>query len=230
MSYRTVLPALVLGAAVLSGAPGAEGASPYELTDADGVTHFTNAPTDPRYQRMPGFSGTAAGWLASPRLAGGGHREVIREVAERHGISVSLVESVIRVESGFNAGAVSPKGARGLMQLMPATAAMLGVRNAFDPRENIEGGVRHLRYLLERYPGNLPLVLAAYNAGEGAVSQYGGVPPYPETQQYVRKVMGHLGGAPPGATDTSRAVYRLVDREGTITFTNIPPAPRAKIR
>jgi len=142
------------------------------------------------------------------------------------------VEAVIRVESGFKPGAVSPKGAQGLMQLMPATAAMLGVRNAFDPRENVEGGVRHLRYLIDRYAGNLPLVLAAYNAGEGAVAQYGGIPPYPETQQYVRKVMAQNGGIPATGVDVSRVVYRVQDADGTVTYTNIAPGgpPRPRIR
>ena len=140
------------------------------------------------------------------------------------------MEAVIRVESGGNAGAVSPKGARGLMQLMPATAAVLGVRNAFDPRENVEGGVRHLRYLMERYPGNLPFVLAAYNAGEGAVSQHSGIPPYPETQQYVRKVLGFLGRAAAPVVDASRVVYRLLDPDGTITYTNVTPTPGARVR
>jgi soluble lytic murein transglycosylase-like protein len=205
-------------------------ASSFSLTDGEGVTHFTNAPTDPRYQRIPGRSGTATGWLATPQLARGGHRELIREVAQRHGVGAELVEAVIRVESAGNAGAVSPKGARGLMQLMPATAAMLGVRNAFDPRENIEAGVRHLRYLMERYPGNLPFVLAAYNAGEGAVSQYSGIPPYAETQQYVRKVLGFLGRAAAPAVDASRVVYRLLDPDGTITYTNVMPAAGAKVR
>jgi soluble lytic murein transglycosylase-like protein len=202
----------------------------FELTDAEGVIHFTNAPTDPRYRRMPGMSGTAAGWLGAPQLARGGYRDAILAAAERHGVSAELVEAVIRVESGFNATALSPKGARGLMQLMPATAATLGVRNAFDPRENIEGGVRHLRYLLDRYPGDLPLVLAAYNAGEGAVSAHRGVPPFRETQQYVRKVLGHYRGPAGAGADASRVVHRLQDADGTTTYTNVLPAERVKTR
>jgi soluble lytic murein transglycosylase-like protein len=225
--HRLTLAPLVLSLLALA-APAA--ASPFQLTDGEGVTHFTNAPTDPRYQRIPGRSGTATGWLGARELARGGHRELIREVAERHGVGAELVEAVIRVESGGNAGAVSPKGARGLMQLMPATAAVLGVRNAFDPRENIEGGVRHLRYLMERYAGNLPFVLAAYNAGEGAVTQHSGIPPYPETQQYVRKVLGFLGRAAAPVVDASRVVYRLLDPDGTITYTNVMPAPGARVQ
>ena len=126
-------------------------------------------------------------------------------------MSPALIEAVVvRTESGFDPAAVSPKGAGGLMQLMPRTASALGVVDRFDPRENIRGGVRHLRYLLERYQGSVVLALAAYNAGEGAVDAHRGMPPYPETQQYVHRVLqragladslaGHGGALPlPGA-------------------------------
>jgi soluble lytic murein transglycosylase-like protein len=221
---------VALLAVALFAPAGAAAASSFQLTDSEGVTHFTNAPTDPRYQRIPGLSGTATGWLAAPQLARGGHRELVREVAQRHGVGADLVEAVIRVESGGNPGAISPKGAQGLMQLMPATASAHGVRNAFDPRQNVEGGVRHLRYLMERYPDNLPVVLAAYNAGEGAVSQHKGIPPYPETQQYVRKVLGYLGRDTAPVVDPSRVVYRLVESDGTITYTNVKPASAARVR
>ena len=137
----------------------------------------------------PGDPGAGGSWLKIPGLARSRFAQEIREISDRYGVSTALVESVIRVESAFNPLAVSPKGARGLMQLMPETAQALGVRNSFDPRQNIDGGVRHLRRLLERYPGDLALVLAAYNAGEGAVDNHGGVPPYTETQQYIRRVL-----------------------------------------
>lgn len=115
---------------------------------------------------------------------------LIREVANRHGVDFALVKAVIRAESGFNPRAVSPKGARGLMQLMPRTARMHNVRNVFSPGENIEGGTEHLRMLLDRYAGNVRLALAAYNAGIGAVEKYGRrIPPYRETQTYVRRVL-----------------------------------------
>ncbi|HXH83529.1 MAG TPA: lytic transglycosylase domain-containing protein [Candidatus Tectomicrobia bacterium] len=115
----------------------------------------------------------------------------IREAASRYDVPEELVAAVITVESQFNPRAVSPKGAKGLMQLMPATATSLGVRDPFDPRDNIHGGVRHLRWLLERFDGNVPVAVAAYNAGEGAVLASGGIPPYRETRQYVKRVM-HL--------------------------------------
>ena len=116
----------------------------------------------------------------------------IHEYATQFGVDPKLVTSVMRAESNFNHRAVSPKGARGLMQLMPATAKQLGVRDSFNPRENIRGGVQHLAYLLDRYNGSVSLAVAAYNAGEGAVDKYRGIPPYAETTQYVRIVLAGL--------------------------------------
>ena len=114
----------------------------------------------------------------------------IRTASQKYGVDPALVEAVIQVESGFNPNAVSRKGATGLMQLMQSTAAQYQVVNRFDPRQNINGGVRHLRYLLDYFNGEIPLVLAAYNAGKGAVERYQGIPPYPETRRYITKVLG----------------------------------------
>jgi len=119
---------------------------------------------------------------------------------------------------------VSRKGAQGLMQLMPSTASVLGVRNSFDPRENIDGGVRHLRGLLDRFPGNLPFAIAAYNAGEKAVTAYGGIPPYPETQDYVVRVLRLYGIE--GISTPQTRIYQTISRDGTVTYTNIPPRGR----
>ena len=113
----------------------------------------------------------------------------IVEVATRHGIEPKLVAAIVAVESQFNVHAVSRRGAEGLMQLMPATAADLQVQDSFDPRDNIDGGVRHFKRLLLRFHGNLPLAIAAYNAGEQAVINYRGIPPYRETRQYVIRVL-----------------------------------------
>ena len=119
--------------------------------------------------------------------------ELVASIARRHNVEPSLVDSVIRVESNYDPNAVSPKGAMGLMQLIPSTARRFGVSDTFHPAQNIEGGVRYLKYLMKLYNGDERLALAAYNAGEGAVAKYNGIPPYPETQNYVYQVGKKLG-------------------------------------
>ncbi len=114
---------------------------------------------------------------------------LIAETARRHHLNPALVRSVVAVESAFQPNATSPKGAQGLMQLMPQTARSLGVADPFDPAQNLDGGTRHLKGLVARYGGNLDLALAAYNAGQGAVEKHRGIPPYAETRQYVKKVL-----------------------------------------
>jgi hypothetical protein len=121
---------------------------------------------------------------------------LLREAAARNRLDPALVRAVVAVESAFRTDAVSPKGAQGLMQLMPATAAALGVRDAFDPAQNLDGGARHLATLVQSYAGDLNKALAAYNAGEGAVARYGGVPPYRETKDYLAKVLKRYHGSP----------------------------------
>jgi soluble lytic murein transglycosylase-like protein len=223
-------PVLVLAGALAAAQPAA--AQTYRLVAPDGTVHFTNAPTDPRYQRL-GVA-PAAPMPARPAPAAqvrpvvtsarpGSYDSEIREAAERYGVPERLISAVIRVESAFNPRAVSPKGAQGLMQLMPETASMLGVRDVFDPRANIDGGVRHLRGLLEHF-ADISLALAAYNAGAQAVAKYGGIPPYPETRDYVARILGLVDGMSLAADAfTSSSTFRRFDRDGAVVYTNIPP-------
>ena len=125
--------------------------------------------------------------------------EAVRVIAKQHSLPPQLIHSVIKVESNYNPLAVSSKGALGLMQLIPSTARRFGVLDVFNPVENIEGGAKYLRYLLDRFDNNYPLALAAYNAGEQAVEKYGGIPPFAETRNYVIQVGKQLDAAPPPA-------------------------------
>ena len=150
--------------------------------------------------------------------------EMIREVSTRYRVDPALVRAVIQTESNWNSTAVSSKGALGLMQLVPGTAQQLGVNNAFDPKQNLDGGVRYLHTLLERYNGDLDRALAAYNAGPGAVDRAGGVPRYRETREYVQKVTDSYfrpgSDRLPRAFDAPHPIYRATDSDGRIVFTN----------
>jgi soluble lytic murein transglycosylase len=158
----------------------------FAYKDANGVLTFTNVPNHAGYRRVIKESNGQT-YLGS--TASSAYEDLIRSAANRHNLDVDLVRAVIRAESDFNSNARSQKGAMGLMQLMPETARFHKVVDAFDPSDNVEGGVRHLKMLLERYQGNLELSLAAYNAGSGAVEKHGGIPPFAETREYVRRVL-----------------------------------------
>ena len=137
----------------------------------------------------------------APAISAAAIAEAVERAAAQHSLPPQLIHSVIKVESNYNPAAVSSKGALGLMQLIPSTARRFGVLDAFDPADNIQGGARYLRYLLDLYRGDYPLALAAYNAGEGAVAKYGTVPPYPETRNYLKLVARQLREAPPSAVE-----------------------------
>jgi hypothetical protein len=149
------------------------------------ATGYVDVPTDQIDHFEPDFSPLAP----TTTEKSSGLDAVVASAGERHHLDPDLIRSVIHAESGFNVRAVSPKGAQGLMQLMPGTASGLGVANAFDPQANVEGGTEYLRALLERYDFDLIKALAAYNAGPHRVEQYGGVPPFHETQAYVARII-----------------------------------------
>ena len=170
----------------------------YSFRDENGVTHFSNLPhLDRRYKLVYRIPVTGQyrpnAWSANGPSAVDISRlvPIINNVAKAHGVDARLIHAVIRAESGYNANAVSSKGAVGLMQLIPATAQRYGVRDSYDPAQNLAGGVRYLRDLLTMFNGNMELAIAGYNAGENAVVRAGNrIPPYPETMAYVPKVLG----------------------------------------
>ena len=212
---------LVVTAAMAAATPAA--GQMYRRTAADGTSYFTNIPTSPSYQRTAFTPATARGSLRLPLGEDGAYSREIAEAAVRYAVPERLIWSVIRVESGFDRRAVSRKGARGLMQLMPETAAILGVRDSFNPRENIYGGTRHLRALMDRFRYDLHLAVAAYNAGEKAVAAFGGVPPYPETRDYVERVMRFYGVPIDWGQLQETGIRQVVERDGTIVYTNVSP-------
>lgn len=147
------------------------------------------------------------------------YKDIILDIAQKYGMDPVLIHSIIAVESDYNPFSVSHKGARGLMQLMPETAQDYGVEDLYDPRENIEGGVKFLKDLKQKYKGREDLVLAAYNAGPETVNKYNGVPPYPETINFIRKVKNVYYGRTPGR---STRIYRFYDSSGRLVLTNNP--------
>lgn len=156
----------------------------YHAVSPDGVVFFTDAPTHPRFKRFH-----VGACLCRPKLSGPQLERTIARQARRFGLHPALLRAIIKAESNFDPAAVSRSGAIGLMQLMPETATKLAVQNPYDPEDNVKGGARYLRYLLDRYRGNLRLALAAYNAGERRVDRYGQLPPFAETHRYVTTVL-----------------------------------------
>jgi hypothetical protein len=162
----------------------------------------------------------------SPPLAPSEIDHLVRQAANRVQVDPDLVHAIIEVESDYQPNAVSNKGAMGLMQLMPAAAMRFGVDNPFDPKQNIEAGVTYLKYLLDLFGGDLSLALAAYNAGENSVLRQGGIPSYPETRDYLRKVSDRYGAPLTGEgklrpkEPPKAPIYRYVDARGVVHFTN----------
>lgn len=163
----------------------------YVHKDKDGILTFTNVPNHSGYRRVIRESNSPS---LAPIYSSNSFEDFILSASSRHSIDADLIRAVIKTESDFNSNARSPKGAMGLMQLMPDTARQHNIFDAYNPLDNIEGGVRHLRLLLSRYRGDVELSLAAYNAGVNAVERHGGIPPYAETREYVRRVLRFYDG------------------------------------
>lgn len=224
MPFRAAAASLFLLTLLVAGPAGGE--EPPAIPSARGeVLLFTNVPRHALGQRLPSLP---PGERARRRF-----RPLIEAAAASAGLDPRLLTAIIQVESAFNPGATSRRGAQGLMQLMPATAGVYAVRNAYDPEENIRAGARHLRDLLDLFTGNLALALAAYNAGETAVQRFGDIPPFAETREYVRRVQARyraLGGSHPltryrvAPPDAASRIYRIHDGEGRLRYTNLPPA------
>ncbi len=212
----------------------------YEYVDEHGVLHFTNVgkknakkvevPARVAVYEAPAGSGASRS-DSSPAFSSSAfltvYSDIINEACDKHGVDPGLVHAIVKVESDFNTYAVSRKGAMGLMQLMPQTALDMNVKNSFSPTENIYGGVRYLRYLLDQYEGNLQLALAAYNAGETSVRKWGTVPPFRETQQYVKKVLGIYNGKAV-APVVRHTIYVGYGDDGTLVLTDNPSNHPAK--
>jgi soluble lytic murein transglycosylase-like protein len=190
MCFRSLLPVLLAALAALAWSAPAGAWSMYFYQDGQGVYHFTNTPRGERKWSL------FAVYREFPDVAKDKVMEAVRNSSARNGMDHRLVQAVIQVESNFQPNAVSPAGAQGIMQIMPQTQKDLGLSSPFDYRLNIEAGVRYLRMQYDRFR-RLDLALAAYNAGPEAVERYGGIPPFTETQSYVRKVLSiyrRLGG------------------------------------
>jgi len=189
MKYIVTL--LILSCIFFLPLPSAAGIYRYE--DENGVIHFTNCPRDPKFKLYIRESKEDVGGNSSFSYIRDSNQydSLISEFSKKYQVDFALIKAIIRAESGFNPAAVSRKGAKGLMQLMPETASRLNVSNSFNPRENIEGGVRYFKYLLSLFNDDLRLSLAAYNAGENIVAEVRSIPPYRETVDYVRKVLSY---------------------------------------
>lgn len=168
----------------------------YRYEDNEGIVHFTDAPTDKRFvifmRDLKKDRQLRTKFRCFNNANSAEYEPIIKACSEKYGVNSSLIKAVIHAESGYNPKAVSNKGASGLMQLMPGTARSLKVSNSFDPKDNVEGGVKYLRFLLDTFHGDVSLALAAYNAGLSKVAKHGGIPPYAETRTYVNRVLSYM--------------------------------------
>ncbi len=206
----------------------------YKYVAEDGTVYYTNTPmtkqSRPSVKSEKAKPVKASFNLKRPeKIDRSSYYPIAEEKARQYNLDPKLIKAVIRAESNWNPTAVSPKGAMGLMQLIPSTAVLMGVKNPFDPTENIDGGVRYLKHLLERFGGNLVLALAAYNAGPKLVEKKNAVPSIPETVDYVRRVLTYYNGSPSYQLYASIEreirqeivrIRKVIQEDGTILYTN----------
>ncbi|MCX8069306.1 MAG: lytic transglycosylase domain-containing protein [Thermodesulfovibrionales bacterium] len=208
----------------------------YRYVSEDGNVVYTNMSKNPKYTKVKYYSSTkpkvikASFNIQKPtNIDRESYYTIAEEKAKQYELDPKLIKAVIKAESNWNPVALSPKGAMGLMQLIPSTAVLMGVRNPYDPTENIDGGVRYLKHLLERFNGNLILALAAYNAGPALVEKKNAVPSIPETVEYVKRVMTYYQGntnyqmyasIQKEITQQITKIRKVVQEDGTILFTN----------
>jgi soluble lytic murein transglycosylase-like protein len=191
------------------------------ITDESGRKIFINT-GDARAGSKWGARASSPAKAGADTLRPSEINHMVEQTASRLQVDPQLVQAIIKVESEYDPMAISRKGAMGLMQLVPETAQRFGVENPFNPKENIEGGVSYLRHLLDLFGGDLPLSLAAYNAGEGAVQRSGGIPSFAETRDYVRKVTGvYQGSSQSGYKAQAPPIIRYVDERGVVHYTNV---------
>jgi hypothetical protein len=204
----------------------------YKYVDQNGIICYTDSPLDKKADRI--HKDNTDSVRPQPQTSRNNtphttdYHRIVREKAVNYNLDPSLIKAVIQTESNWDDHAVSSKGAMGLMQLMPSTANDLNVRNPFDPEENIEGGTKYLKYLLEHFNGDLTLALAAYNAGPKTVEKFGCVPPISETRQYVKKVLARYNGrtyfptvnGSGGNEKKNEVIYKIIMNDGTVLFTN----------
>lgn len=195
MSHRRFVSCflVVFGVALFFGLPSTAHSTIYSFTDSNGVVHFTNMPVGGKFRPVNARrNSTLSTPSINPNRLAEPYKKTIVEASNKYGVHEDLIKAVILAESLYNPFAVSRKGAKGLMQLMPSTARDMNVKDAFDPVQNINGGTRYLKGLMSKYQGDLTLSLAAYNSGPTVVDRNGGIPPIAETEDYVEKVIHYF--------------------------------------